>query len=553
MCGHGLIGVVRTLEYLGRLEPGVRASTRRSARSARELARRTAPSRSRTCPHAATRSTSRWMSRARACDGRRRLRRQLVLHHAPRPACARTAQRSTSSRASRRRMQDALRAQGITGADGAEIDHIELHRRPRVRRRGRTQLRALPRRRVRSLAVRHRHVGEDRRAARARGSSPWPAVAAGEHHRRPVHRLARGARRRSSPARARPRVRDRRSTLRFDPDDPFRSGLDRLASRRLDAIVIGAGIVGASAARRAGRATGFVSPCSTRAFTAAAPPPRAWGTSSSWTTRRSTARADGRYSRAAAGRSCAGAAGCSGARALRHVLGRGRRRAARGGAREAAPLRRARRTHRTARRASSSRKPSPTCAPVSPARCSCPRRRAVSAGACAGAARARRAARAARYAHTEVRRIEPRAVVTDEGRIARGRRRERRRRRRVAAHAGAPDRAAQGAPGHHRPPPVATRATSSSSSGYLTSAHSMTAESVAFNVQPRQTGQVLIGSSRELVGWDAIDQPRDREADAGACARLHAEHRVGCRRSARGRASGRRRRTSSRSSVGGSR
>jgi D-hydroxyproline dehydrogenase subunit beta len=38
--------------------------------------------------------------------------------------------------------------------------------------------------------------------------------------------------------------------------------------------------------------------------------------------------------------------------------------------------------------------------------------------------------------------------------------------------------------------------------GYLTSAHVMTGESVAFNVQPRITGQVLIGSSRELVGWD---------------------------------------------------
>jgi glycine/D-amino acid oxidase-like deaminating enzyme len=39
--------------------------------------------------------------------------------------------------------------------------------------------------------------------------------------------------------------------------------------------------------------------------------------------------------------------------------------------------------------------------------------------------------------------------------------------------------------------------------GYLASAHKMTSESVAFNVQPRSTGQVLIGSSRELVGWDA--------------------------------------------------
>ena len=39
--------------------------------------------------------------------------------------------------------------------------------------------------------------------------------------------------------------------------------------------------------------------------------------------------------------------------------------------------------------------------------------------------------------------------------------------------------------------------------GYLASAHVMTNESVAFNVQPRGTGQVMVGSSRELVGWDA--------------------------------------------------
>jgi glycine/D-amino acid oxidase-like deaminating enzyme len=33
--------------------------------------------------------------------------------------------------------------------------------------------------------------------------------------------------------------------------------------------------------------------------------------------------------------------------------------------------------------------------------------------------------------------------------------------------------------------------------GYLKSAHSLTADSVAFNVQPRRTGQILIGSSRQ--------------------------------------------------------
>src|SRR5262249_42903581 len=33
--------------------------------------------------------------------------------------------------------------------------------------------------------------------------------------------------------------------------------------------------------------------------------------------------------------------------------------------------------------------------------------------------------------------------------------------------------------------------------GYLKSAHSLTSDSVAFNVQPRKTGQLLIGSSRQ--------------------------------------------------------
>jgi glycine/D-amino acid oxidase-like deaminating enzyme len=38
--------------------------------------------------------------------------------------------------------------------------------------------------------------------------------------------------------------------------------------------------------------------------------------------------------------------------------------------------------------------------------------------------------------------------------------------------------------------------------GYLKSAQTLNRESVACNVQPRRTGQLLIGSSRELVGWD---------------------------------------------------
>jgi len=38
--------------------------------------------------------------------------------------------------------------------------------------------------------------------------------------------------------------------------------------------------------------------------------------------------------------------------------------------------------------------------------------------------------------------------------------------------------------------------------GYLKSAHSIGADSVAFNVQPRATGQLLVGSSRQLAGWN---------------------------------------------------
>jgi glycine/D-amino acid oxidase-like deaminating enzyme len=44
--------------------------------------------------------------------------------------------------------------------------------------------------------------------------------------------------------------------------------------------------------------------------------------------------------------------------------------------------------------------------------------------------------------------------------------------------------------------------------GYLKSAHTHAAESVAFNVQPRKTGQLLIGSSRQYGETNpAIDQP----------------------------------------------
>lgn len=44
--------------------------------------------------------------------------------------------------------------------------------------------------------------------------------------------------------------------------------------------------------------------------------------------------------------------------------------------------------------------------------------------------------------------------------------------------------------------------------GYLTSAHTANRESVAFNLQPRATGQLLLGSSREFVGFEpSVNRP----------------------------------------------
>ena len=49
--------------------------------------------------------------------------------------------------------------------------------------------------------------------------------------------------------------------------------------------------------------------------------------------------------------------------------------------------------------------------------------------------------------------------------------------------------------------------------GYLKSAHAVTADSVAFNVQPRRTGQILIGSSRQF-------ESEGKEIDHGLLARM---------------------------------
>lgn len=44
--------------------------------------------------------------------------------------------------------------------------------------------------------------------------------------------------------------------------------------------------------------------------------------------------------------------------------------------------------------------------------------------------------------------------------------------------------------------------------GYLKSAHAVTEDSVAFNIQPRKTGQMLIGSSRQFDAEDSVVESR---------------------------------------------
>ncbi len=90
------------------------------------------------------------------------------------------------------RVRQAIDAQGLAGADGRIIDHVQLFGPPAAPRGRQQELRPLPRQGVRPLALRHRHqrpaglpVCRWRTAARAN-------LAAGEHHGQRVRRERQG-------------------------------------------------------------------------------------------------------------------------------------------------------------------------------------------------------------------------------------------------------------------------------------------------------------------------------------------------------------------------
>jgi proline racemase len=125
MCGHGLIGVVRTLEYLGRVRPGVSRFDTPVGTVSAELAAdgsvtiENVPARCHATDVAVDVPGVGRIVGDVAYGGN-----WFFLTHVDGVtvdlAHARDLTRLTQA------IQDALRAAGITGADGADIDHIEL-------------------------------------------------------------------------------------------------------------------------------------------------------------------------------------------------------------------------------------------------------------------------------------------------------------------------------------------------------------------------------------------------------------------------------------------
>jgi len=125
MCGHGLIGVVRTLEYLGRVGPGVSRYDTPVGTVSAELAADGAVTIENVAAYShATDVAVDVPDIGRIIGDVAWGGNWFFITHVDGVtvdlARARDLTRLTQS------IQDALRAAGITGADGADIDHIEL-------------------------------------------------------------------------------------------------------------------------------------------------------------------------------------------------------------------------------------------------------------------------------------------------------------------------------------------------------------------------------------------------------------------------------------------
>ena len=227
MCGHGLIGVVRTLEYLGRLGPGVSRFDTPVGTVSAELAADGAVTIENVASHCYATDVRIDVPGLGPVTGDVAYGGNwfFITHLDGVSVDLERARELTNLTQS---IQDALRSAGITGADGADIDHIEISVAP-----------------TRPDADSRNFVlcsgGEYDRSPCGTGTS---AVMAARHRR---GQLALGAPWRqegisggvftgwltAGPGGALiPHVRGTafvtgEATLRFDPDDPFRAGLGR--------------------------------------------------------------------------------------------------------------------------------------------------------------------------------------------------------------------------------------------------------------------------------------------------------------------------------------
>ena len=183
MCGHGTIGLVASLAHLGGSGRAGCGSTRRWARSTRELhARRPSRRRQRAeLPQGARASRSRCRASGRCA--------------ATSPGAATgsswSRRRASGIALAERRGADRFHLARAPGAERAGLSRggsRRVVRRRAERRRRQPQFRAVPRQGVRPLALRHRHQRQARLPGRRRQARRRRRLDAGERHRQQLSR-----------------------------------------------------------------------------------------------------------------------------------------------------------------------------------------------------------------------------------------------------------------------------------------------------------------------------------------------------------------------------
>ena len=195
MCGHGTIGVAATLAFLGRIAPGTHRIETPVGVVTVELT---------TANTAAVENVESYRLHAGVTvevEGLGAVTGDIawggnwffLCRDAPAPL--ETAGIPVLTDAALK-VRAALSGAGITGADGAEIDHIEFFGPPVSPAADSPQLHPVSGRRLRPLALRHRHQRQARLSRRRRRPGAGRNLDPGKHHRQHLPRALPGRRRR---------------------------------------------------------------------------------------------------------------------------------------------------------------------------------------------------------------------------------------------------------------------------------------------------------------------------------------------------------------------